>query len=280
MNIESLIDTLKELQQASWLATALRVSFLLVVCLPLLAVLGPWLRRWVAKRWSAQRGMLAGKALQYIGVAVIFISVLHELGFSLAPLLGAAGILGIALGFASQTSVSNVISGLFMIAERSFEVGHIITVEQFTGVVESIDVLSVKIRTFDNHLVRIPNETMVKSTMRNISFFPIRRIDVIVGVAYKEDLEKVFQVIRDVAAKNPYCLDHPAPLLLIDKFNSSSIDILVGVWSVQANFLTLKNTIQHDIHKRFKAENIEIPFPHLSLYTGSATAPFPLGGQE
>jgi len=211
---------------------------------------------------------------------VIAISVMHELGFSLAPLLGAAGIVGIALGFASQTSVSNVISGLFLIAEQAFEVGDILTVGDITGAVESIDVLSIKIRTFDNHLVRIPNETLIKSTMRNVTFFPIRRCDVVVGVAYKEDLGKVFRVLREIAKRNPYCLDRPGPLLVVQGFNSSSIDILLGAWVVKSNFLELKNSLYADIHQRFKDENIEIPFPHLSLYAGSETKAFEVASSK
>src|SRR5699024_2454555 len=118
-------------------------------------------------------------------------------GISLAPLLGAAGIAGVALGFASQTSVSNIISGLFLIAESPFKVDDIITVKSTTGVVLSIDILLVKLRTFDNQYVRIPNETLIKTEVTNITRFPIRRLNTTISVAYKEDIGQVREILME-----------------------------------------------------------------------------------
>jgi small-conductance mechanosensitive channel len=138
-------------------------------------------------------------------------SAMREMGFSLAVIMGAAGVLTVAIGFASQTTASNLISGLFLIGERSFEIGDIIKVGNTTGEVLSIDALSVKLRTFDNLFVRIPNETLIKSEVTTLSRFPIRRLDLQLGVAYKEDIEQVRKVLMAVADSNPLCLDEPSP---------------------------------------------------------------------
>jgi len=261
---------------AEKIGTIIRLSILLFGGIPLILLASKYLKKYTSKKLSAQQGMIFSKAIQYIGISIIVISILREIGFKLDTLLGAAGIIGIALGFASQTSVSNIISGLFLIAEKPFEVNDIITVGGNTGVVLSIDILSIKLRTFDNKFVRIPNETLIKTEVTNVTRFPIRRVDINVGVAYKEDIAQVRKVLLDVAFKHPLCLNEPEPLVIFSGFGNSSLDLLLLIWALKTDWLTLKNSITEEIKKRFDNEGIEIPFPHLSLYTGSVTKPFPV----
>lgn len=258
------------------LAHIIKVLVVILIALPALIILRRWLRKVTSKHYGDHYGMLLGKIVYYFGMVVLLVSILVEFGLSLTPILGVGGILGIALGFASQTSVSNVISGFFLIAEKSFEVGDVITVQDTTGVVYSIDTLSVKIRMFDNRFVRIPNEMMLKSQVINITRFPIRRLEFRVSVAYKEDLGRVRDILVDLANKNPVALQEPAPIIIFDSFNNSSIDFSFHVWCEKSEFLQLRNTLYFDIKKRFDDEGIEIPFPHLSLYSGSVTEPFPV----
>ncbi|MDI6402941.1 mechanosensitive ion channel family protein, partial [Balneolaceae bacterium ANBcel3] len=197
-----------------------RLFITLLLGFPLLLFLKRYALKYVTKNYNAHYGMLVGKVIFYTGLSILLVMALNELGFSLAPLLGAAGILGIAIGFASQTSVSNVISGFFLIAEQSVKVGDIVSVGGNVGIVLSIDTLSVKLRLFDNRYLRVPNETMIKSEFINIARFPVRRVDCNISVAYKEDLNRVREVLFDVADKLPYCLQEPAPLLIFDKFGS------------------------------------------------------------
>jgi small-conductance mechanosensitive channel len=225
---------------------------------------------------SPHMAMLAQRGTYYLLLAIFIIWALYELGFNLGVLLGAAGIFTIAIGFASQTSMSNLISGLFLIGERPFEIGDIIKVDQTVGEVLSIDLLSVKLRKFDNTYVRIPNETIIKTEVSTLTKFPIRRVDLQVGVAYKEDIARVQKILFDVADKNPLCLEEPAPLFIFQGFGDSAINIQFSVWGRREEYLTLKNQVQIDIKAAFDREGIEIPFPHRSLYTGSITEPFPV----
>jgi len=225
--------------------------------------------------------MILLKRLVFYGILILtFISVMKELGFDLSVVLGAAGIFSVAIGFASQTSASNLISGLFLMMERPFSVGDIIRVESTTGEVISIDLLSVKLRTFDNLFVRIPNESMIKTQVTTLTRFPIRRADLQVGIAYKEDIERVKEILNNVATKNLLCLDEPAPLFILLGFGSSSVDIQLSVWAKKENFLALKNSMYQEIKKTFDQQNIEIPFPHISLYSGEATKPIPVSINE
>ncbi|MCG6989276.1 MAG: mechanosensitive ion channel family protein [Gemmatimonadetes bacterium] len=254
----------------------LRVAGLLVIGLPLAYAVSRWIRRYVARAYNQQKGLIVSKLVYYPLLGIILVTVLSELGFSLAPLLGAAGILGVALGFASQTSVSNIISGFFLLAEEPFQVGDIITVNDVTGAVLTIDMLSVKIRTFDNKMVRIPNEALVKTQLTNVTRFPIRRVDVPVGVAYKEDIGRVRGVLLKVAEDNPNVLMEPEPLVIFQGYGSSSIDFLFAVWAKKESWLAVKNAITEEVKRRFDAEGIEIPFPHLSIYAGSVTESLPI----
>ncbi len=233
-------------------------------------------QRVMNKRFSTHHIMLARRFSFYLILALFIASALRELGFSLGVLLGAAGVLSVAIGFASQTSASNLISGLFLIGERPFGIGDVITVGNTTGEVLSIDLLSVKLRTFENLYVRIPNETLIKSEVTTLTRFPIRRFDLKVGVAYKEDIRHVREVLMRVAEQNPLCLDEPKPLFIFNGFGESSLDIQFSIWARRESFLDLRNSVQEEIKRAFDAEGIEIPFPHRTIYTGEVTQPFPI----
>lgn len=230
----------------------------------------------VKKKISKQSVMIVQKGILYIGMLFISIIALQQFGVKPTALLGAAGIIGIALGFASQTSVSNIISGLFLIGEKPFEVGDIIQVGERRGTVLSIDLLSIKLRTFDNQFIRIPNENLIKTDVVNITRFPIRRMDINIGVAYKENIRKVLDILKDIAEKNRYILDEPEPFIMFDGFGSSALEITYGVWFVREEWAKAKTGIMIDIKERFDKEGIEIPFPHVTLYSGSKTGPMPV----
>jgi small-conductance mechanosensitive channel len=166
------------------------------------------------------------------------------------------------------------------VSEKSFEIGDLIRIGDKTGVVYSIDLLSIKIKTFDNLLLRIPNQTVISSEVTNVTRFPIRRLDFDLNVAYKEDLEKVKQVLERVVKRNPLCLDEPEPIVVFRTFGPSGINILLGVWFEKTNYLKVKNSVFQDVKTAFEAEGIEIPYPHVSIYTGEATKPFPFVKKE
>lgn len=228
------------------------------------------------KRLTAHGHLILKRVVLYGVFILLAISALRQLGFDLSVVLGAAGILTVAIGFASQTSASNVISGIFLMAERPFSIADVIRVGGVTGEVISIDLLSVKLRTFENLFVRIPNETMIKTEVTTLTKYPIRRADLLVGIAYKEDIETVREILMDLANQNPLCLVEPAPLFIVQGFGASSIDLQFSVWAKRENFLTLKNSFYEAIKKTFDEKGIEIPFPHVTLYAGAQTADFPV----
>lgn len=230
----------------------------------------------LGRHLTAHNLVLVRRIAFYIILALFIVSALRELGFNFGVLLGAAGIVSVAVGFASQTSASNLISGLFLLMEKPFAIGDVIKVGTTTGEVLSIDMLSVKLRTFDNLLVRIPNESLIKSEMTNLTRFPIRRLDVQVGIAYKEDLESVETLLMSVADRNPLCLEEPKPLIIFQGYGDSSLNLQFSVWAKREHFLELRNSIHREIKVAFDAAGVEIPFPHRTLYAGAVTEPFPV----
>jgi small-conductance mechanosensitive channel len=242
----------------------------------LLRVLTALVGRLARARMNPQSAMLARKAVFYLGVALVFIVVLRELGIQPTALLGAAGIVGIAIGFASQTSVSNVISGLFLVSEKPFALGDVIKAGGQTGIVMSIDLLSVKIRTFDNQYIRIPNENILSTELTNVTYFPIRRMDFTLSISYRNALEKAREVLLGVADRNTLCLREPAPVVVFTGFADSGQEILFGVWFAKADYVQVRNSLMVEIKRSFDAEGIEIPFPHRTIAGGLAADPLPV----
>jgi small-conductance mechanosensitive channel len=122
----------------------------------------------------------------------------------------------------------------------------------------------------------VPNETIPNTEVKTLTRFPIRRVDLQLGVAYKEDLNKVRHLLLTVADKNPLCLAEPGPLFIFQGFDDSALAIQFSVWVRREEWLTLKTNLQLEIKTAFDQAGIEIPFPHRTLYTGSITDPFPI----
>jgi small-conductance mechanosensitive channel len=249
-----------------------------------LAGAGLWLShqlgRIIFRRGQAHLGdqtaMLIAKIAKYGLSLLVLVSVLRQMGFDLGAFLGAAGIAGVAIGFASQTSLGNLISGLFLLGERPFRIGDVIEIDGVTGHVDNIALLATYVRTFDNRQVRIPNETIVKARVTNVTRFPIRRLDLDIAVAYKEDTGRVMSLLMEIANANPLSLDEPEPVVMIKGLGASSVDFMLGVWTDQADQVAARNSLLATIKTRFEQEGIEIPFPHVSLYAGTTTQPFPV----
>lgn len=232
--------------------------------------------RTMQHRITPHQLLLGRRAIFYFLLILFAISGLREMGFKLSVLLGAAGVLSVAIGFASQTSASNLISGLFLIGEGPFSIGDVILVGQTEGEVLSIDLLSVKLRTGDNLFVRIPNEQLIKSEVINLTRFPIRRLNLPVGIAYKEDISKVRETLLKIAQQNPLCLDEPAPTIIVQGFGASSVDLMFHIWTRKENFMNMRDSIQEAIKRAFDDAGIEIPFPQVSVNAGSGSEPLPL----
>ncbi len=259
------MDILQKYFDSGSLVTMRNVVITLVVgylIIQILVVITRWL---LWKHLSKQWKMLISKGIIYAGVIIILMIILDLFKIKISAILGAAGVLGVVVGFASQTSIGNIISGLFLVTEKPFQVGDLIKVGDKTGNVYSIDLLSIKLRTLDNLLIRIPNQTILSTEVTNITKFPIRRMDISIGVSYKENLKGVLDTLRKIAKDNPDVLNEPEPLIIINEFAESSINILYGIWYEKDLYQKVKNEIMSAILETFTRDGIEIPYPHRTL---------------
>ncbi|VXA55924.1 conserved hypothetical protein; putative small conductance mechanosensitive ion channel [Acinetobacter proteolyticus] len=237
--------------------------------------------RTVGSRFNAHQRLLWRRGIFYFIFLLFIMTSLREAGFKLSVFLGAAGILTVALGFASQTSASNLISGLFLIGEGSFEVGDTIQItlirgQTIEGEVISIDLLSVKLLTLDNVYIRLPNEQLIRTPVMNLSKYPIRRIPITLAINFHEDIIKVRHVLLEVAAKYPLVMDDPKATVTVTAFRESSIELLFAVWCRQENSLKVRDEMQERIRNGFLENEIEIPVPKMGLID----RPLPLENDE
>lgn len=218
------------------------------------------------KKCSLQIQHVINKIIRYAGFTVMVLTAFHRLGIDISAILGAAGIAGVAIGFAAQTSISNIISGLFVITERAFKINDTIEVNGTIGTVQAINLLSVILKTFDSQYVRIPNETIIKANLINYSQFPYRRVKTELSVAYGTDLRRTEQILLAVAKNNAFTLDDPAPSILWTSFSSSSIDFTLMTWTKIEDFGNLRNSLFIEIDEKLKQENIIVPFQQLDIH--------------
>ncbi len=203
------------------------------------------------------------KLFYYIIVTFAFFLALNIAGFTgkLTTLLAAAGITGIVLGFASQTVVANFISGIFMYFDKPLKIGDPVEVAGYSGIVHDIRILSTRIRTWDGLLVRIPNEKLFNSEIKNLQKYPARRVDIVVGIAYKEDAQKATDVIKKTLDEMPYVLAEPEPMVFVDNLGDSSVNIAVRAWAPSEKWFDVRWQIVQKIKEALDREGIEIPFP-------------------
>lgn len=185
----------------------------------------------------AWRSVIVGKAVSYGGAVLLVLLAAETLGLDVSALLATAGVVGVAVGFAAQTSLSNVIAGVFLLLDRPFTVGDVVEIDGQQGVVHRITTMSTLIRTFDNLVVRWPNEVVLKARIVNYAALPVRRIEVAVRVPVDTPLPPLTGALRDALASVPDSLLEPAPEVRLRDLADNGVTILARVWVPRTAFL-------------------------------------------
>ena len=261
----SLINWVKSFITWENLFKLLGTVFIIFVMWIVFRLIAKAIRRVPETKLPAQRTAVIIRFLKYIFYIIVVLYVLGLFGINLKAIWGAAGIAGVAIGFAAQTSVSNLISGLFVLTEGSIHVGDTIIVGDVTGVVDEVKLLSIRVHTFDNQMVRIPNSTIINSNLTNNSYHDKRRLTLNVGVDYSTDMKLALETLKKAPELCPTVLKDPAPAVWFDGFADSSINLVVAVWFKPADFLQTKNDLYIAIKKILDEANISIPFNQLDV---------------
>jgi small-conductance mechanosensitive channel len=206
------------------------------------------------------------KRAAFYGIFVLStLTGLNEAGINLSVLVGAAGVASVAIGFASQTTMSNLISGLFMLLERPFMIGDIIKVGTTTGEVSSLGLLSTILRTPENTMVRIPNETLMKSEIINTTRYPHRRVELIIGISYAADIGSVRQLILKTLDEMPLTRKDPAPAVQFKSFGDNAIVLGAEFWVDRERLLEAQNLMADAVKKALEKARVDLPFPQRTL---------------
>lgn len=211
--------------------------------------------------------LLVDKLYRYTILALGLIMAVDQLGVNVAAALAGLGVAGIAVGFAAQDSVANVISGILIFWDKPFVVGDWISTEGQYGKVTNITLRTTRIRTPKNTYVVVPNKRIIDELLENHSKHGELRVDVPVGIAYKEDIDKAREVLLEAAKNIDNALDDPAPDVVVDELGGSSVNLKIRVWISEAaeqrkTFFELTEAAK----KALDEVGIEIPFPHLQLF--------------
>jgi small conductance mechanosensitive channel len=197
-----------------------------------------------------------------IAIAFVVIAVLHQLGIQTTFLITLIGASGLAIGLALQGSLANLAAGLLMVTFRPFRVDDYIEgAGGVSGVVEEIQILTTTLRSLDNKQITVPNAKLLNDNIINYSAKGARRIDLVFGVSYGEEIDRVKQVIHEVLAANPDILAEPAPEVGLLELAASSVNFAVRPWVKPSNYWRVYFAVNEAIKKQFDAEGISIPFP-------------------
>ena len=215
---------------------------------------------------------VARKALAVALISVATLLILSELGVNIAPLLATAGVLGLAVGFGSQKLVQDVITGAFILLEDLFSVGDVIKVGDTAGLVEAVSIRNVRLRDLAGTVHTIPFSAI--STVSNLTKeFSYYVFDV--GVAYREDVDQVMDVLREIGVelqadeKFATLILQPLEVFGVDAFGDSAVIIKARIKTLPIQQWTVGREFNRRLKKRFDALDIEIPFPHQTIYFGA-----------
>lgn len=205
---------------------------------------------------------IASKAVVFIGLLIA----LSQIGIELAPLLTGFGVAGIIIGFALQDTLSNFASGLMILIYRPYDVGDMVKVSGVQGTVKDMNLVSTTVQTIDNQRLVIPNNKIWGDVINNITAERVRRVDMVFGIGYSDDIDKAKSVLNDIIIAHPLVLKKPEHMIKLHTLNTSSVDFVVRPWVKTDDYWDVYWDVTEMVKKRFDEEGITIPFPQRDVH--------------
>ena len=199
-------------------------------------------------------------------MVVVVIAAIGAMGIQTTSFIAIFGAAGLAVGLALQGSLSNFASGVLIVLFRPYRVGDFIEAAGIAGSVEQVQILTTILKTGDNKQIIVPNSQIMDSIITNYSANPTRRIDMVVGVSYDDDLDKVRKTIEDLIAAEDRILAEPAPTIAVSALADSSVNFVVRPWVNSADYWGVMFDMTEAIKKRFDKEGISFPFPQQDVH--------------
>ncbi|MBN1948896.1 MAG: mechanosensitive ion channel family protein [Candidatus Cloacimonetes bacterium] len=245
------------------------ISAVLLLGIIMAKVLSLYLRRSLKSKLNKDHLEIIIKVVYYTIFTIVIIWVLSTLGFKLSGLLVAGGIAGIILGFASQSIVGNLVSGIFLMIERPMKLGHAVNIDGVIGVVDNISIISTTLRTYDGLDIRIPNEKVFTTNITNYVSNIARRFEFLVGIRYGDDADKAISLIKALIDREPFALKNPPPLVYVDNLGDNSVNITVKIWSPVSEWFALSQVMLLRIKQMLEENGMEIAFPQRVVWFGN-----------
>ncbi|NVO67961.1 mechanosensitive ion channel family protein [Methanofollis tationis] len=252
--------------------SAITWGHLIYVCLVVIAaavvsrVLMIYLKKSLTDKIKRNQLDILMRAVKY-GIAVVaFLVILPYFEVNLSGLLVAGGFASIVIGFASQSVIGNMISGLFLIIERPVSIGDNINIGSATGTVTDINIFSTIIKTYEGIYVRIPNETVFTSPITNYVAHVARRFEYTVGIPYAADATVAVRIIKEVIRDHPLALREPVPSVYVDELGDNAVAVKVRVWAPSSEWWDVRTELLWTIKTELEKNGIEIPFPQREVW--------------
>ena len=201
----------------------------------------------------------------------VIIAAISALGIQTTSFIAILGAAGLAIGLALQGSLSNFASGVLIVMFRPYKVGDFVEAAGISGVVEEVQILTTVLKTGDNKKVIVPNGQIMDSVITNYSANDQRRVDMVVGVSYGDDLDKVRSTLEQLVAADERILDDPACTIAVSALADSSVNFVVRPWVKSADYWGVMFDLTEAIKKRFDKEGISFPFPQRDVHLYKAT---------
>ena len=244
-------------------------------------LIGRWIARWLvglSRRLMDRSGMDATLStflcnmLNALLLAVVVIAALDQLGVQTTSLLAVLGAAGLAVGLALKDSLSNFASGVLLILFQPFRVGDFIEAAGVSGTVEAVGIFNTTLRTGDNRTIIVPNSQIYSGTIVNNSARPTRRIDLVIGIGYEDDIRKAKRLLEELLQKDERILDDPGPSVALAELADSSVNFNVRPWVRTEDYWSVRADLLQAIKETFDAEGISIPYPQTDVHLFQANA--------
>ncbi|WP_419787399.1 mechanosensitive ion channel family protein [Pseudodesulfovibrio sp.] len=204
--------------------------------------------------------------IYYALLAAVIIMALGQAGLNITSFLAVLGAAGLAVGLALKDSLSNFAAGVMLIMLGFFKKGDYVTVAGQSGTVASVRIFNTILNTPDNRQIIVPNAAILSSSIVNVSANPTRRVDLVFGIGYDDDLRKAKQVLEKIIADEPRILETPAPTIAVSELADSSVNFVVRPWVNSADYWAVYWDLIEKVKLTFDEEGISIPYPQTDVH--------------
>jgi len=272
MNMEAMVQKLWEL------ATIYGVKVLAAI---VIFIVGRWIAKGFRKlvRRVMDNRKIDSTIVGFVGnltyIAILTFAVLATLakfGIQTASFIAVLGAAGFAIGFALQGSLANFAAGVLLLVLRPFKAGDYIDSAGVSGTVQKIQLFTTVLATPDNIKIMVPNGKIFGDTIKNISGYDTRRIDLVVGIGYASSIQKAIEVVMDIIKADKRVLSEPTVQIAVSELADSSVNLVVRPWVKAEDYWTVRFDLTRNIKEAFDANDIEIPFPQRVIHTAASDA--------